>query len=118
MIIVLYIFLGLCAFYIGLPVALAIYQKSMESLENFWICREKKKRDEEILRHLEQCKTCKFGGWIYDKERPTGEDARYHNGATYGVCCEYKKKAPFDSTFKADPGEKCEHYEKKEAAGK
>lgn len=112
--IVLYVFLALCLFFIGVPVLLSLLRIALISFREWGRRRIEKRRNEEILRHLEQCKKCKFGGWIYDKERPTGDDARYHNGATYGVCCYYGKKYPLDSTFKEDPGEKCNHYEPKE----
>ena len=112
--IVLYIFLALCLFFIGIPVLLALLRIAIISFQDWGRRRVENRRNEEIFRHLETCKKCKFAGWIYDKKRPTGDDARYLNGATYGIHCKYGARYPLDSTFKEDPGEKCEHYEPKE----
>lgn len=113
--IVLYIFLGLCAFFIGLPIVLHIIRVILQALLHYLERKEFEAKYREPLKHLEQCLDCKYNGWLYDKNRPTGDDARYHNGEPYGVCCHYGARFPLDSTFKADPGEKCEHYERKES---
>ena len=114
MIIILYIFLGLCAFFIGLPLALLLLRVALVAISIFIKRIGEKAKIELQLMNLEQCRNCKYNGWLYDKERPTGDDARYHNGAKYGVCCEHGARFLLDSTFIEDPGDKCKNYEKKD----
>jgi hypothetical protein len=104
MIIVLYVFLGLCAFFIGLPLALFVLHVALVSLSKFLKRIGEKARIELQLMNLEQCRDCKYNDHIYnDRSDPT----------LYGVCCTHDA-ALFRYKFIEDPGDKCKHHEKKD----
>lgn len=112
--IILYVFLALCLFFIGVPIFLAILHYALVSAQEWARRYRKEQHDNLIFQHLEQCKKCTYAGWIYDKDRPTGDDARYFSGAQYGVSCHYGCHGPFDKNFIDDPGEICKHFEEME----
>ena len=98
-----------------IPALIRLPKYYHEKRLNDWIIKHRKEKDRNSLKHIEQCRRCKYCDYIYDKTRPVPEcDKVYGPRGNYGVICRYKNPKPYSGKYIEDPGEICENFKMKE----